>query len=256
MDLRVRVLKRLLLFALETTVFVIGTVLTVAVAALVDPRFAIFAFVIGLVVTVASLIVIRRKTRRFKIQYDAANWMASRPFRQLHPIRAKYLHMLRRCLIWFPTACAAFVLFFFPVASHIVHPRSHFLRHYRVPIPWNFMVFSSSPGPPEEYSVVNALASSTGKGRFGITPFWDREYMPSLMVFGRVGPIWLISNEPLGPTLPKTISEGMYSLSQNGVIPNRPLPVLLASALTTLYSSGGPGDDEKTMKFHGIGKIG
>jgi len=188
MDLRVRVLKRLLLFALETTVFVIGTVLAVAIAALVDPRFAIFAFVIGLVVTAASLIVIRRKTRRFKIQYDAANWTASRPFRQLHPKRAKYLHMLRRCLIWFPTACAAFVLFFFPVASHIVHPRSHFLRHYRVPIPWNFMVFSSSPGPPEEYSVVNALASSTGKGRFGITPFWDREYMPSLMVFGSVGP--------------------------------------------------------------------
>jgi hypothetical protein len=184
-----RVLKRISLLALEITVLLVGTVLTVAIAAfLVDPRFEFLALVTGLVVTAVSLIVVRRKTRRFKIEYDAANWMASRSYRKLHPTQARYLHLLRRCLIWFPTLCAVFVLFFFPVASHIVHPRSRFLRHYRVPIPWNFMVFSSSPGLPEEYSVVNALASSSGKGRFGITPFWDQEYVPSLMVFGSVGP--------------------------------------------------------------------
>jgi hypothetical protein len=115
MDLRVRVLKRLLLFALETTVFVIGTVLAVAIAALVDPRFAIFAFVIGLVVTVASLIVIRRKTRRFKIHYDAANWMASRPFRQLQLIADEDLRGVGR--IERLSGCAAFFL------SDIILPR-------------------------------------------------------------------------------------------------------------------------------------
>ncbi len=183
-----RLLKRLLLFAFETTVFAFGTVLAVAIAALVEPRFASLATVTGFVVTVASLAVIRRKTRRFKIEYDAANWVARRSFRQLYPTQARYLHVLWRCLLWLPTVCAVFVLFFFPVASHIVHPRSHFLRHYQVPIPWNFMVFSSSPGPPDQYSVVDALASSSGIGRFGITPFWDSEYVPSLMGFGSVGP--------------------------------------------------------------------
>jgi hypothetical protein len=183
-----RLLKRLLLFALETGAFVFGTVLAVVISALVDPRFSLLAIVTGFALTVSSLVVIRGKTRRFKIEYDAANWAARRSFRLRYPSEAIYLQVLWRCLLWLPTACAVFVLFFFPIASHIVHPRSHFLRHYRVPIPWNFMVFSSSPGPPDQYSFVDALASSSGVGRFGITPFWDREYVPSLMDFGSVGP--------------------------------------------------------------------
>ncbi len=182
------VLRRFLLFAFETTVFVFGTVLTFVLCAVVDPRFSTVVFLTGFGVIVSSLILIRSKTRKFKIEHDAARWMASRSFRQRYPTRAKYLRLLQRCFLWFPTACAILVLFFFPFASHIVHPRSHFLRHYRVPIPWTFMVFPSSLGPPEEYSVVNALASTSGKGRFGVTPFWDREYVPSLMVFGSLGP--------------------------------------------------------------------
>jgi len=180
----IHLLKRLLLLAMEAAVFTFGIVLSVVITAYLDST---FVFVSGLIVTVFGLLVIRRKTRKSKIEYDAASWMADRSARQLHPSQAKHIRLLRRCLLWFPTACATLVLFFFPVASHFVHPRANYLRHYRVPIPWTFTVFSSL-GPPEENSFVNALASSSGKGRFGVTPFWDSEYVPSLMTFGSVGP--------------------------------------------------------------------
>jgi hypothetical protein len=177
-----RLLKRLLLFAMEAVVLVFGIAFTVAIAAYLNST---YVFVTGLAVTVSCLLVIRRKTRKFKIDYDTARWLANRLARQLHPGRPKRIRLLRHCGLWLPSACAAMVLRFFPVASHFVHPRAHCLKHYRAPIPWTFTVFSSM-GPPEEYSFVNALASSSGVGRFGVTPFWDSEYVPFLMTFGSI----------------------------------------------------------------------
>jgi hypothetical protein len=115
----------------------------------------------------------------------SAAW--NQPARQLHSARARRVRLLKRCLLWVPSGCAAFVMFFFPIATHMLHPCSHYLKHYRVPIPWTFTVFSS-PGRSDEYAYVNVLLSRTGKARFGVTPFWDRGRVFSRMTFGSVGP--------------------------------------------------------------------
>jgi hypothetical protein len=175
-------LKRLLLLAMEVGVLVLGYVLTVTITAYLDSKSALVA---GLVLTVFSVWVIRKKTEKWKLEYDAASWMANRSARQ--PRQARHIRLLRRYLLWCPSVCAALVLFFFPVASHFAHPRSHYLKHYRVPIPWTFTVLPSL-GPLREYSYVDALVSSSGKGRFGVTPFWDSEQVFSRMSFGSVGP--------------------------------------------------------------------
>jgi hypothetical protein len=49
-------------------------------------------------------------------------------------------------------------------STHVVHPRSQYLTHYRTPIPWSAAVFSPY-GRPAAYSYVLAIASSAeGKG--------------------------------------------------------------------------------------------
>jgi len=80
-----------------------------------------------------------------------------------------------------PSALAALVVFFFPVATHLAFPLSHYLRDYRVPIPWTATALSLSQGGLD---LVVALVSSTGEGRFGVTPFWNRKpAFSSLMSF-------------------------------------------------------------------------
>ena len=72
-------------------------------------------------------------------------------------------------LVWIPCLAAGWVLFFFPVTTHLVHPGSQFLQHYRVPIPWNFMVVPV-PGPLKDSSGYHVIGSRTGMGRFGLSP--------------------------------------------------------------------------------------
>jgi hypothetical protein len=185
-----RSIKRLLLFASEVGVLAVGLVFSLAVAACIDSvegGLTAPVFYSGLFLTVAGVLVFRRKTRPWKIKYEAESWELSRAERRLHPARVRYKRIAQRALLWVPSLLAAVVLFFLPVATHVVHPCSHYLRHYRVPIPWNFAVFSS-PGPPAAYSYVLAFASSSGKGRFGMTRSWDSEQVPSVMLFGSIQP--------------------------------------------------------------------
>ena len=61
---------------------------------------------------------------------------------------------------------AAFVLFFFPIASHLMFPTSHYLRHYRIPIPWTVTVLSLSSLAPG-IECIQALVGSNGITRLG-----------------------------------------------------------------------------------------
>jgi hypothetical protein len=188
-----RKIRRFLLFASEIGIVVLGSVSSFALAAVVgyfDSRaisLALTALFSGLFVTVAMFLLIRRKHRPWEIEYDAVGRALSRTERTLHPRHARYKRTLHRTLLWVPSAIAASVLFFLPVVTHMMHPRSQYLRHFRIPIPWTFTVFSPL-GPPAEYSWVNAVVSSGGKGRFGVTPFWDRAQAFSLMNFGSIQP--------------------------------------------------------------------
>jgi hypothetical protein len=168
--------QRLLVFLTEAGVLAVGVALSFAVAALFDSG---WTFGFGLILTVMEFIAFRRRTRPWKIEYDAVGWEFSRVDRRLHSPRARNKRIIRRALLWVPSALAASVLFFFPVATHLGHPGSRHLAHYRVPIPWTATVLSFP-----SIDLVAALVNSSRAGRFGVTPFWDKEPLLSFMTFG------------------------------------------------------------------------
>jgi hypothetical protein len=175
-------IKRILLFTSEVALFAFGLFLSLVITIAADSWWSIeWALWPCLSLTIAGCVMFRRKTRPWKIEYDATGWRLSQVERKLHPARATYKRIASRILIWVPSATAAFVLFFYPVVTHLLHPSSRYLNDYRIPIPWTYAVW---PGPPVENTVVMALASSTGRGRFGLTPFWDKDIAFSFLTFG------------------------------------------------------------------------
>jgi hypothetical protein len=123
----------------------------------------------GWTLTVVGLVLFRRRTRTWKINYDATCWQLSKAERALHPARARVRRLAGRTVIYLPSGLAALVLFFFPVVTHMAHPSSQHLRRYRIPIPWNFAVFQSEF--PEGKGWVHVVVNTSVKGRFGMTPF-------------------------------------------------------------------------------------
>jgi hypothetical protein len=74
-------LKRVLLFAAEVAVLFFGFVFSLGLARYFDcsennAAAAAIAFFFSLFLTVAGLLVLRCKTRRWKIKQDAASWVA------------------------------------------------------------------------------------------------------------------------------------------------------------------------------------
>ena len=188
-----RLLRRLLLLASEFGILVLGFVLSLVGANSVDRSnngLAPAVFISGLVLTALAFWATRRRTRLWKIEYDAVAWTLAQAQRRLHPRRARYKRIAFRGLICVPSVIALVVAAFFPVATHIVHPSSHYLRHYRIPIPWTSTVFAPL-GPPAPSSYVLAIAAGDSWGRFGITPFWvfiRQPWLSSEMVFGSIDP--------------------------------------------------------------------
>jgi len=199
-----RLIKRALLFGCEIGISIFGIIVSTGLGVLVgqftssQSSLPLLAFVFGLLLSTKGLLLFRRKTRPWKIAYDAIGWELSRAERKLHPSRARYKRMVRRTLVCVPSAIAALVLFFFPAASHILNPQWHYLKRYRVPIPWTVTVFAVRGLPAERNSVV-AFVSNSGRSRFGMTPFWGAEGISSFMSFetvNQVAPSVSLINRP------------------------------------------------------------
>jgi hypothetical protein len=185
-----RPIKRLLLFAREIGILVLGLMLSSAVAFglgfIAASGIDAVAFYLGLSLTLIAFFIARRRHRPWKIEYDAVGWQLNRTERKLHPARARYKQIVGQILLWVPSLIAAFVLFFFPVASHLAHPRSHYLPGYRVPIPWTFTALTD-----DNWAV--AWRSTRGRALFGMTTGWRFDQSVSTMNFvprdGDPGPL-------------------------------------------------------------------
>ncbi len=164
-----RSVGRFLLRAAEFLWIQVGMILSLALAYVTDPlghAWGPLVLLSGLVLTVVCLVIFRRKTRPWKIRYDAESWRLNQIERRLHPGRARFRQIAKRILIWVPAAMAALVLFFFPIASHLVHPSSRYLGHYRIPIHWTYTVFAAP-----QFDLLEVVINSGVRGRFGTTPF-------------------------------------------------------------------------------------
>jgi hypothetical protein len=186
-----RHIKRLLILAGELSVLLFGVAFSLALvivpAMYFDLRengFLQLVLLFGLGLTILGFVTVRRKTRPWKIEYDAVDWALNQAERRLHPSRARYRRIGKRILVWVPSVTAAAVLFFFPAASHLIHPGSQYLGHYRVSIPWTLTVVSVPGVPAADF--VTAFVSIGSNGKFVLTPFWNREIFSSAMGFGIV----------------------------------------------------------------------
>jgi len=183
-----RLTKRILLSLMEVGFLVFLFILTSALAIFLESVAKIhyeYGLLLGTAFSLYGWFLTQKSTRQWKIEYDAARWIEKRSKLTLHPHRARYLRLARRSLLWVPSAFASLVLFFFPIATHLVHPSVR-LKHYRISLPWTWTVllplFVS-----EEYSYVDALISANPLGRLGVTPFWDTDTSFSVVTFGSFG---------------------------------------------------------------------
>jgi hypothetical protein len=191
-----RPIKRFLLFACEVGVLVLGFVsslaLSIALAIHFDSSETPYAgqrnsfgeavLYSGWLLTIVGFVALRRKTRPWKIEYDAVGWALSKSERKLHPTFSRYKRVVSRILVWMPSVIATTVLLFLPIASHLIRPGSQYLTHYRVSIPWTLMV-SPVPGVSSD-SFVAAFTLIGSNGKLGLTPFWQGEVFSSEMGFG------------------------------------------------------------------------
>jgi hypothetical protein len=171
----------------------------------------------GLLLAFVGLLKFRRKTRPWKIRYDAAGYQLEQAERKVHPTRVRFKRMLYRTLVCVPSAVAALVLFLFPVTSHFLHPRSQYLRHYRVPILWTATAFLFR-GPEAGTDLVVAFVSGSAHGRYGATPFWDTDPRLSVMTFSGAD-MSTVDYRDQTSVLPKAASRVFRSDFREGAVP-------------------------------------
>jgi hypothetical protein len=185
-------MRTILLAALNLTVITVGVGLTLGLCIFLGYTFPLLWFppviglVLGLAVTGVGVFKVRKKTRQASIEYEATRWLASRSNQNHRSFRGKLRTRIQQCLLWLPSVFATFVFCFYPIASHIVHPNSRYLTHYRVPIPLTWTIFRSSRYS-NGWSFVEALISNEGSGQFGVTPFLRKDPTLSAASFGSVG---------------------------------------------------------------------
>ena len=176
-----RLFKKFFLFATELVFLFFGFMFSMGFAVYLDSlgsKFAPVAFLLGFSLICAALVWFRRKTGKWTIAADAIAWLADRSWRQLHPRRAKYFRILQRFFLWFPSLCSTLVLFFLPVASHILYSGTHLVPHYHVSTPLNWLMIKSSGD-----IAVWTFFSNQGAARYGFTPILFNHSMPSSAIF-------------------------------------------------------------------------
>src|SRR5258706_2355394 len=138
---------RILLTAEEVAVLLFGSIIALAGSSVIgivsDSPFAVLLPFFALIAPMLYLFFrLRKKHRPAKILYSAAKYERSRVFAKSFPRRARWIHLATRLTVSLPSALAAFVLFFFPIASHTFYPGGNHLGSYRAPIPWNIIILS------------------------------------------------------------------------------------------------------------------
>jgi hypothetical protein len=184
-----RRLKRILLFLAELGFIGLGLVGSVFLAAFFDyleNNTGIVTLLGGWLLTFAGLYLFRRKTRRWKIEYEAERWTAECAWARTHPGRAKWKRVASRRLLWLPSACAALTFFFLPVGSQIFFCAKPLVRHYRFSVPLNWMTLKA--GTSDSNSFTWVFFSNEGAARFGMTPIWFNHSLPSFATFGNSNP--------------------------------------------------------------------
>lgn len=121
------------------------------------------------------LIRLRARHLEWKIQYDAAKYEWQRARKRAFPERFRWRSRAARIMVWFPSLLAAFVLFFLPLASHLLYIGGVHLGPYKLTVPWNALIL---PVP-----FVQSVMVFTGDDQLGVTPSFRGNRLSSGMTF-------------------------------------------------------------------------
>jgi hypothetical protein len=189
-------LKKGLVLSAEFVFIVVGFIVSLASAFylhLTNRRAASFACVFEFALICAALAWFRGSSAKWAVDADPARRLTSRSRRQLHPRRARYFRILQRFLLLLPIFCAAFVVVFLPLASHMIYSGTHLVPHYRSSTPLNWLILKS-----RDDIAVWTFFSNQGAARYGFTPIWFSRAIPSVAIFFTSDP-----EHPFGWRLPE-----------------------------------------------------
>ena len=137
------------------------------------------AFFVCVGCAIGAFILFRRKSKKWKLKWDAEAYLDFRERMRATPEGTRRLEKLRRGLLWAPSLCAAFVLFFQPLASRTIFSARHLVPHYQFSVPLNWMIVKS------RYDLFTWTAfNNEGALRYGFTPIWMNRTYRSGAVFG------------------------------------------------------------------------
>jgi hypothetical protein len=176
-----RLLRKSLLFAGEVAFLFTGFIFAGALAEYLysmGVRFTLFIFLLTFSMFAFPIGWFHRRASTWTAQADADAWLAHRSWQRLHPSGAKRLRLLNRFFLVGPSLCAAFVLCFLPAASHVVLSAKHLVSHYSFSTPLNWLVIKSGDG-----GFAWTYFSNQGAARYGFTPVWFNNRMPSGATF-------------------------------------------------------------------------
>jgi hypothetical protein len=169
-------LKRFGLFLLDLSLLILSLILTLFLTGEADhlcPSLFWPAFFLGSVASIFLFFWLRKRSYKFKLEREATFFLAARRAAALYPRRTKYFQRIRRRVLWLPSACAFFVLFFFPQATHVAHPGAHRLVHNQVHIPWKWSIILVFETPTDNSSGVYTIMNTDAPWPFGNKSLWS-----------------------------------------------------------------------------------
>jgi hypothetical protein len=169
-------LKRFGLFLLDLSLLILSLILTLFLTGEVDHLWPLLfwpAFFLGSFASIFLFFLLRKRSYKFKLESEATSFLAARRTAALYPRRTRYSQRIRRLALWLPSACAFFVLFFFPQATHLAHPGAHRLVHNQVHIPWKWSILLVFQTPTGISSGVYTIINTDAPWPFGNKSLWS-----------------------------------------------------------------------------------
>jgi hypothetical protein len=166
---------RVLLFAAELSILVVGIASAFALVyhfQSEESQPLAVAFFGVLFISTIAFVLLRRKSRSWKIALDAANFLRWRSLRRTHPTRAWITADYGGYWSGCPGSAPPLTFFFLPPMTHVILSRRHLVPHYKFVVPLHGMIIKSA----RPYPSVWVFFSNKGAARYGLTSLWKYSF--------------------------------------------------------------------------------
>jgi len=160
--------------------FVAAVFATLGYSSTSSQGIALLLFILFEAPAILLMFHVRSRHRDWKIRYEAEKYERRRAWTRTFPERARWRRAALRVAVWLPSLLAAFVLFFLPAASHVLHLGGIRLGPYKLTVPWNVLIV---PGPSSSMFASVATFAGYGENPLGITHSFRDNRLSASMTF-------------------------------------------------------------------------